>query len=180
MAQTTDRRQCVLYPPGGTAESLAHDLARLIDTRQRTLEWIETINPAVIDWQPPDHALNSISTVLYHLAAIDAYWLYMGIRCQEFPPEAAHLFPHDVRDQHGYLTVVRGLTLQEHVEYMAEIRALVMGELYDMDPADYRRPRAMPDFDVTPEWTVHHLNQHEAEHRGEMKMVYTLASLYRR
>jgi uncharacterized damage-inducible protein DinB len=29
---------------------------------------------------------------------------------------------------------------------------------------------------VTPEWVLHHLMQHEAEHRGQIEMIATLAS----
>ena len=36
---------------------------------------------------------------------------------------------------------------------------------------DYRRLRSLPDYDVTPEWVLHHLAQHEALHRGQ---IFTL------
>jgi uncharacterized damage-inducible protein DinB len=32
----------------------------------------------------------------------------------------------------------------------------------------FRRVRRLSDCDVTPEWVIHHLMQHEAEHRGEI------------
>jgi uncharacterized damage-inducible protein DinB len=40
---------------------------------------------------------------------------------------------------------------------------------------DFRRPRQLPEYDVTPEWILHHLMQHEAEHRGEMGILRTRA-----
>jgi len=37
-----------------------------------------------------------------------------------------------------------------------------------MNIHDFRRVRRLPDYDVTPEWVLHHLTQHEAEHRSEI------------
>jgi uncharacterized damage-inducible protein DinB len=33
---------------------------------------------------------------------------------------------------------------------------------------DLRRARNLPQYDVTPDWVLHHLVQHEAEHRAEL------------
>jgi hypothetical protein len=32
----------------------------------------------------------------------------------------------------------------------------------------WRRPRRIENDTITPEWAIHHLMQHEAEHRGEL------------
>jgi hypothetical protein len=37
-----------------------------------------------------------------------------------------------------------------------------------MDVHEFRRVRRLADYDVTPEWVLHHLMQHEAEHRSEI------------
>jgi uncharacterized damage-inducible protein DinB len=37
-----------------------------------------------------------------------------------------------------------------------------------MSLAEFRRPRQGPSYTVTPEWVIHHLTQHEAEHRGQI------------
>jgi uncharacterized damage-inducible protein DinB len=33
---------------------------------------------------------------------------------------------------------------------------------------EFRRPRHLEQYDVTPQWVLHHLIQHEAEHRGQI------------
>ena len=40
-----------------------------------------------------------------------------------------------------------------------------------MTPGDYRRPRSLPDYDVTPERVLRHLARHEALHRGKILAV---------
>jgi uncharacterized damage-inducible protein DinB len=37
-----------------------------------------------------------------------------------------------------------------------------------MSREEFRRPRKVEDYTVTPEWVIHHLIQHEAEHRGQI------------
>jgi hypothetical protein len=36
----------------------------------------------------------------------------------------------------------------------------------------------MPDYEVTPEWVLHHLCQHEAEHRAEIAALRAGAEKY--
>ncbi len=42
---------------------------------------------------------------------------------------------------------------------------------------DFRRARNLERYDVTPAWVVHHLLQHEAEHRGEIATIRALAEM---
>jgi uncharacterized damage-inducible protein DinB len=43
-----------------------------------------------------------------------------------------------------------------------------------MSLQEFRRVRVLPDYDVTPDYVLHHLMQHEAEHRGEIAMLRVL------
>jgi hypothetical protein len=45
-----------------------------------------------------------------------------------------------------------------------------------MHETDYRRARNFEHYDVTPEWVLHHLAQHEAEHCGE---ILTIRGIYK-
>ena len=103
------------------APEIGRWLWALQDARSRTLEELEDVTPAMVDWLPtPGHALrgasqppddeSSIGAVLYHLAGIEADWLYAEVLEQpEFPPEVAALFSHATRDEQGHLTQVTGI-----------------------------------------------------------------------
>ena len=43
-----------------------------------------------------------------------------------------------------------------------------------MDIDEFRRRRHLPNYEVTPEWVLHHLAQHEAEHRGQIEELVFL------
>jgi hypothetical protein len=40
-----------------------------------------------------------------------------------------------------------------------------------MTAEDLHRVRTLPQYDVSPAWVLHHLSQHEAEHRGEIESI---------
>ena len=63
---------------------------------------------------------------------------------------------------------VRSYELAWYLSRLEDVRRRVLAAFRAMDLADYRRVRRLDYADITPEWTLHHLMQHEAEHRGEL------------
>jgi uncharacterized damage-inducible protein DinB len=139
----------------------------LQDTRQRTMEELERVAPAMIDWLPPDGG-SSIGTLLYHIALIEADWLYAEVLTQAIPAQVMALFPFSDRDEQGRLVQVQGLSLEQLLSLLATVRGLLLDVYRPMDLAEFRRVRSLADYDVTPEWVLHHLMQHEAEHRSQL------------
>lgn len=146
---------------------IGQDLWRLEDTRIRTIDSLEGITNEELDWsRSPDS--NNISSILYHIAAIEMSWLYTEILRKEFPKHIDQLFPHDVRDENGRLSIVRNVTFENNISRLNISRKELLVSFQGMTIKDYRASRNFPDYDVTPEWVVHHLIQHEAEHRGQI------------
>lgn len=136
-------------------------------TRGRLKEALDGISPADLDWTPPERG-NSVGSLLYHIAAIEADWLYVEILAVEFPSEIDALFPYDVRDGDGRLSVVAGLDLSAHLGRLDMVRGWLLDAFRSIDLDEFRRLRHLEPYSVTPEWVLHHLIQHEAEHRGQI------------
>ncbi|HUG46992.1 MAG TPA: DinB family protein [Candidatus Limnocylindria bacterium] len=151
------------YPP-----ELGAALWRLEDARSRTLELLTSMPSDYVD--RPARG-NSIGTILYHVALIEADWLYSEILEEAPPTVIEQLLPADHRDGAGVLTLVRGQTLEQHLARLRTVRGSLLTRLRDLDDEDYHRPRNLPEYDVSPAWVLHHLAQHEAEHRGELGFV---------
>ena len=172
---TDDQRdRLILNPVAEYEPEIALLLAMLEETRSRTKSSLAGLTEAELAWAPAP-GFNSIATILYHLALIEADWLYTEILETSYPPEAAALFPHDVRDAADLLTVAEGETFAQLMERLDAVRALFLAALRGMAVAEFRRMRSLPDYDATPEYVLHHLMQHEAEHRGEIGMLRALA-----
>jgi hypothetical protein len=68
-----------------------------------------------------------------------------------------------------------GMSLAESLARLDVVRGLLLTTYGEMSLAEFRRVRDFPDYRVTPEGVLHHLIQHEAEHRGHLGLVRELA-----
>lgn len=159
-------RELLVIPElAGYAPQVGAALWRLEDARDRTLRLLRDMPAETIDRETPG---NSVGAILYHVALIEADWLFAEILQEPIPAQLHHLLPVDVRDQDGILTAVRGQTLEEHLARLAAIRSILLDRLRAMTDEDFQGVRSLRQYDVSPDWVLHHLAQHEAEHRGEL------------
>lgn len=170
---TKPREILQIAPLDGFVPDIGRALWMLEDTRNETGRILEGISPEVIDWQPP--VANSIGTLLYHIAVIEMDWLFNEVMEEKMPASVWDAFPFPVRGVDDRLMVVKGISLDAHFKRLDSTRRLVLDSFKSMTLEDFRRPRSAERFDVTPEWTIHHLVLHEAEHRGEMATIRSLA-----
>jgi uncharacterized damage-inducible protein DinB len=161
-------RELLTLEPIADEPEVGRWLSAMEDCRRDTLKELEGLGDSALDRRPAQSD-NSIGSVLYHVALVEADWLLVDIFGEEVAssPEAA-LLPFSDRDAAGDLTRVEGESLAQHLERMAAVRAVLLHRLRPMTAADFHRPRARPDYDVSPAWVIHHLLQHEAEHRSEI------------
>jgi uncharacterized damage-inducible protein DinB len=110
----------------------------------------------------------TIGSLLYHIALIEADWLYVEVLGAEWDPEIRSLFPLECRSEDGSLTHIEGQSLEEHFQRLNTVRAVFLSHFHSMDLTDWRKPRVLEDYDVTPEWVVYHLIEHESHHRGQI------------
>ncbi|MBK8022282.1 MAG: DinB family protein [Chloroflexi bacterium] len=158
----------VVQPVGDCPPEIGRALWGLEDARRRTLEALKAPwDEGLTDWQSP-HERHTVGTLLYHIAAIELDWLYAEVLESEFAPELAKLFPYEVRTAQGGLTPVYGVSGAAHLDRLAIVRSRVLDVYRAMSVVEYRRPRDLEHYTVTPEWVLHHLMQHEAEHRAEI------------
>ena len=81
------------------------------------------------------------------------------------------LFPYPDRVEGDRLTPVIGFTLTENLERLAIVREILLRFFQPMSLDDFHRLRRHERHDVSPAWVLHHLLQHEAEHRSHIAWV---------
>jgi hypothetical protein len=126
----------------------------------------------MVDWYP-SAPLNSIGSLLYHIGLIEASWVTEEIFGEPEARELESLLPWPDREGPGeggqrHLSRIDGQSLEGHQERLAGIRAHVMTRLRGMENDDFHRLRRLERYDVAPDWVLHHLLQHEAEHRSHI------------
>ena len=150
-------------------------LAAFQDARARTLKTLATLPPGALDSQPAA-GHNTIGTLLYHVALVEASWVYEDVLgLTEYPPDVLALFPYDSRDEQGLLYALQGEPLDYYLDRLAAVRERAIEVYRGMTVDDFRRPRYVTvedgAYNVTPEWALYHLMQHEAEHRGQIQSL---------
>jgi uncharacterized damage-inducible protein DinB len=173
-----DREQRVIVPLDASHPELGRWLWALEDTRARTKETLDGLNQAALDWTGPG-AENSIGSLLYHIALIEFDYLYADILGEEYPEGATEtLLPFSDRDANGHLSVVAGVSLEDHLARLDEVRRQLLARVSPLTAAELETPRELPEYgyDLSPAWVLHHLMQHEAEHRGQIGTIRTLQS----
>lgn len=157
-------------PVLAASEGIGTWSAVLMECRARTLKAIAGIGQAELDWRLADCA-NTIGSLLYHIALIEADWLYNEILERPMPDQLRLVLGIDDRTSDGKLSDVCGESASQHEYRLELVRECLLRALITMSMTEFRRVRHLREYDVSPEWAVVHLWQHEAEHRGQIVML---------
>jgi hypothetical protein len=160
-----------VQPLSGYPDEIGRWLWMMEAVRSRTLRLVAGLDQATLDWEGPDGRENAIGSLLYHIALVEVSWLYYDLLLRtDFPPEVQHDFPFDMASAQGGLTRVPDVSLGEHLGRLERSRAIFLDALRGMTPDEWRRLRTFED-QVTPEWVVFHLVEHEAGHACQISAL---------
>ena len=149
-------------------------LAILDSAREGTQFALRDLRDAELD-QAPAIGINTIGTLLYHIALTDLVWIFDNMLQMKYPADVARLFPYPIRDHEGRLSVVSGWDLDTHQQRLRTARQTVHEVFKSMTVDSFRQiMRLTQDFgtiEMTPEAVARHLTLHETEHLGEIKLL---------
>jgi uncharacterized damage-inducible protein DinB len=138
----------------------------LEDVRHHLITKLSGMSQELLDRKMEDR--HSIGTLLYHIAFVEAGWLFGEvIGTEEWDPEISALFPVEGWT-YGKLTHFEGESIEEHFSRLEKVREVFLTVFKAMTKEDWRKARVLEEYDVTPEWVVYHLIEHESHHRGQI------------
>lgn len=158
----TERERLALDPIADDPE-IGRWLAAFEEVRGDTLQVLREIPTEAVD-RDPDDGGDGLGTVLYHVALVEVDWVFNDVLDQQdrIPRD---LFPFEDRIEDGHLMPVLGESLEQHLDRLAKTRTIVLDVLRSMSPADFHRVHVREEIDVSADWVVFHLIDHEVEHR---------------
>ena len=168
--------QRTITPAPARDQDNARWLWALEETRDRTKRMVEELTVEQLDHLPPEFR-NSIGTLLYHIALIEADYLCIDVLGRDdYFPDLKAILPLPDRDGFGRLSIVTGASIEEHFSRLDAVRARLLEVFSELTREQLDAPRVLPEwgYAISPAWTLHHLMQHEAEHRGEIGSLLTL------
>jgi uncharacterized damage-inducible protein DinB len=152
---------------------IARYLAMLADCRLLTIESIKSTREDLLYWRRNNFDSN-ISDLLYHIAYIEADWLFTDILQREIPSELTQHLSYKDRDSHGRLVHIGEEELESSLFRLTNVRKKLNDTYAAMTMEEFRSLRRSGRHDASPEWVLHHLLQHEAEHRGQINLLKRL------
>lgn len=168
-------------PLAGYDAEIGRWLWALEEVRRRTLRLVDGLDQRALDWQGQDGRENSVGSLLYHIALAEMEWVFLDIRQQDLPASMRGDFPHPAEDGEGRHTQLLGVSLAEHLGRMGRSREVLLNEFRGMSPAEWRRfrpPVDRQDHEVTPEWAIFHLVEHEAGHAFQISSLKARAGRF--
>jgi uncharacterized damage-inducible protein DinB len=173
VAEERERETFALVPTEGVAPEVGVWLAAMHECRQRTAVTLTGLPDGLLDVEPPDGG-STFGALLYHIAIVEADWLFdeiLGTIDTDFPK---HLFPVEMREDGTKLTGFSGDTLRQHLDRLKAIRTMLVDAVSPMRTEQLNELHERKNYDVSTAWVLHHLMQHEAEHRTQIGRVREL------
>lgn len=160
------RKNLMVVPLADFEPEIGRWIWCLEDVRRTILERISGLSQSELDTKL--YGGHSIGSLLYHIALIEADWFYEEVLGGEWNPKIRSLLPLEDRNIDDTLTNIEGQVLDEHLHRLKSVRDELLTHFRSMDLQDWRKPRSLTHYDVTPEWVIYHLIEHESHHRGQI------------
>lgn len=146
--------------------------AQMYEIRQWLLHMIGDLSTEEIDFTPNKRTVESIGTLLIHIAGVEWSWIFEDIDGLEMDFE---------KFKHGFalrsnvnIQQIKGNTIQFYITLLNEVREQVYQRLQSMTDADLEKTVEEGDKKFSIDWIFFHLVEHEAMHVGQISLLKRL------
>ncbi len=135
--------------------------------REKLLRRIDELGFEEMHYSPHGRRIETIGTSLLHIAAVEWSWIFEDIGDTPMDYEKwKHAFP--LREDIDQLT---GKDKDFYLQRLSEVRKEIFDWLKSIDDDTLDRMVPLGDTDVSIEWILFHLIEHEAMHLGQISIL---------
>lgn len=152
----------------------------LEDTRRNFKENVKDLTPEELT-RVPDGLVNSVGTLLLHVAAAELWWIQEVLKGEKVPADIARQVGLDIDrgpDFSGHLKQAEPRDVGYFFEKLDYARGITRELCLDLKSADLDTikigEREGRRFEVPVRWILYHVFEHEARHRGQTLMLKRL------
>jgi uncharacterized damage-inducible protein DinB len=137
------------------------------------LEKITDITDEQLDYTPDEKKVETVGTLLHHIAAIEWSWIFEDIDGKEMDFEEWK-YAFALRDG-VKLPQQKGMGKEYYLEKLHYVRDQVYIRLMQLDDSDLSR-EVGDKQKYTIEWILYHILEHETMHLGQISLLLRLNS----
>lgn len=161
------KRKIILEKDKELTSRVAALYSMMEKVRDRLLRRIESLSDVDFDYSPLGRQIETIGTLLLHIAAVEWSWIFEDIGDTAMDYEKwKHAFA--LREDIDQLT---GQDKQFYLDRLSEVREEVYAWLKQIDDEKLDELIALGDAKVSIEWILFHLIEHEAMHIGQISIL---------
>lgn len=172
-------RRRVLTPHPGLSTGIGYYLSGMEEVRAQVVAAVKTIPDALIG-KPAFLGAHSIGGLVLHIGEAEWFWMQMVVKGRQLTDEDKKAPYWDILDD--VEAVARnGFTTEFCLQEVEKIRNQTRDVLFSYNDKDlertirYERPDKPTEHNLR--WILHHLIDHEAQHKGQILMLKRLMAL---
>ena len=147
-------------------------LAEMLLSRKKLLVIINELDDEVLDYTPNERKVESIGTLLLHIAAVEWSWIFEDIDGIEMNFEAwKHAFP--LRKEVN-IAQIKGKTKSYYLDKLQTIRDEVIARINKFSDKDLDNAVGTIEEKYTIEWILYHIIEHKIQHLGQILLLKRL------
>ena len=146
--------------------------AQMYEVRDYLLKIMEELPEDKLDFTPNEKTVETIGTLLLHIAGVEWSWIFEDIDGVEMDFEKFK-YGFALRPKVN-LPQIKGKSKQFYLDLLNEVRDEVFQRLKRMTDADLKKEIVTETLSYTIEWVLFHLVEHEAMHVGQILLLKRL------
>jgi uncharacterized damage-inducible protein DinB len=132
---------------------------------------VDGLTKKELDFTPDEENIESIGTLLLHIAAVEWSWIFEDMDNLEMDYEKwKHAFP--LREK---IPQLKGKGLKFYTERLDEVREEVNERISELSDSELGHLVELDQAVVSIEWILFHIIEHEAMHIGQISMLKRLS-----
>ena len=147
----------------------------LTEVRKYLHKMIADVDNEMVDYTPNERTIETIGTLLLHIAGVEWSWIIADIEGKEVPYEEwkhAYALSKDVD-----IPQLIGKGIQFYRDKLDRVRNEVFEKLKEFTDADLDRIVEIEGKKFSIEWILYHVLEHEAMHLGQISLLKRMYKL---
>ena len=150
--------------------------AIMMNSREYLIEIIEGLDEEALDFTPNEEKIETIGTLLMHIAAVEWSWIFEDIDGMEMDFE---------RFKYGFslrtnvnIPQIKGKSKQFYLDELKDVREKVYNRLCHLKDGELEKMVGSDKEKYTIEWILFHIAEHEMMHIGQILLLRRMFKLH--